>query len=322
MVGGLAHVALGAEQHVERTVHFYAELLGLAEVARRESTVFLSGGRSSSYDLAIGPGPAGMDHFAFEVVDAGALGELRTGLSNAGVEVADLDLDHEPGIASGCALVLPSGHRMELVVPEHPGVFRGTPTVDPRNAKGAGPVALEHLTIDCPGVETVGRFLIDRLGFRATEVSAPPSGGWFLAFMRTRDLHHDLGLFSNWAFDGPGFNHVGFTVAGAGDLVRAADAAYRLGAARSGHQRPGVGGGDADAAGACGGERVAVGAAEVEGMAHHGHADAVLTGPLHGESHRLIAGELSQCVVGIEDGDRPVLAHHLGLLAPADRASA
>ena len=28
MVGGLAHVALGAEQHVERTVHFYAELLG------------------------------------------------------------------------------------------------------------------------------------------------------------------------------------------------------------------------------------------------------------------------------------------------------
>ena len=229
MVGGLAHVALGAEQHVERTVHFYAELLGLAEVARRESTVFLSGGRSSSYDLAIGPGPAGMDHFAFEVADAGALGEVRTGLSNAGVEVADLDLDHEPGIASGCALVLPSGHRMELVVPEHPGVFRGTPTVDPRNAKGAGPVALEHLTIDCPGVETVGRFLIDRLGFRATEVSAPPSGGWFLAFMRTRDLHHDLGLFSNWAFDGPGFNHVGFTVAGAGDLVRAADAAYRLG---------------------------------------------------------------------------------------------
>jgi catechol 2,3-dioxygenase len=170
-----------------------------------------------------------MDHFAFEVVDAGALGELRTGLSNAGVEVADLDLDHEPGIASGYALVLPSGHRMELVVPDHPGVFRGTPTVDPRNAKGAGPVALEHLTIDCPGVETVGRFLIDRLGFRATEVSAPPSGGWFLAFMRTRDLHHDLGLFSNWAFDGPGFNHVGFTVAGAGDLVRAADAAYRLG---------------------------------------------------------------------------------------------
>ena len=229
MVGGLAHVALGAEQHVERTAHFYAELLGLIEVARRESTVFMSSGRSSSYDLAIGPGPAGMDHFAFEVSGTEALGELQAGLADAGVKVEDLDLDHEPGIGRGCALVLPSGHRMELVVPERPGVFSGTPTVDPGNAKGAGPVALEHLTIDCPEVETVGRFLIERLGFRATEVSAPPSGGWFLAFMRTRDLHHDLGLFSNWAFDGPGFNHVGFTVAGAGDLVRAADAAYRLG---------------------------------------------------------------------------------------------
>lgn len=229
MVGGLAHVALGAEQHVERTVHFYEELLGLTEVARHDSTVFLSSGRSSSYDLAIGPGPAGMDHFAFEVAGAEALEELRAALASAGVDVADVGLEHDHGIAAGCSVVLPSGHRMELVVPSQPHVFRGTPTVDARNARGAGPVALEHLTIDCPDVETVGRFLIDRLGFRATEVSAPPSGGWFLAFMRTRDLHHDLGLFSNWAFDGPGFNHVGFTVAGAGELVRAADAAYRLG---------------------------------------------------------------------------------------------
>jgi catechol 2,3-dioxygenase len=170
-----------------------------------------------------------MDHFAFEVSGGDALAELRGRLANAGVEVKDVDLDHEHGIAAGCAVVLPSGHRMELVVPERPHVFRGTPTVDPRNAKGAGPVALEHLTIDCPDVEAVGRFLIDRVGFRATEVSAPPSGGWFLAFMRTRDLHHDLGLFSNWAFDGPGFNHVGFAVAGSADLIRAADAAYRLG---------------------------------------------------------------------------------------------
>jgi catechol 2,3-dioxygenase len=229
MVGGLAHVALGAEEHLDRTVHFYEELLGVTEVSRHESTVFLSSGRSSSYDLAIGPGPVGMNHFAFEVAGEEALRGLRAGMANAGVEVEDLDLEHDHGIAAGCALVLPSGHRMELVVPERPEVFRGTPTVGLRNAKGAGPVALEHLTIDCPDVEAVGRFLIDRLGFRATEVSAPPSGGWFLAFMRTRDLHHDLGLFSNWAFDGPGFNHVGFTVAGDGDLVRAADAAYRLG---------------------------------------------------------------------------------------------
>lgn len=67
MVGGLAHVALGAGEHVERTVQFYEELLGLTEVSRRESTLFLSSGRTSSYDLAIGPGPVGMDHFAFEI---------------------------------------------------------------------------------------------------------------------------------------------------------------------------------------------------------------------------------------------------------------
>lgn len=229
MVGGLAHVSLGAGERLEETVRFYEELLGVAEVAQHGPVAFLSSGRSSSYDLAIGPGPPGMDHFAFELSGEEALEELRTGLIDAGVPVDDLNLDEEYAIAAGCALVLPSGHRMELVVPERPRVFRGTPTVEDRHAKGVGPVALEHLTIDCPDVESTGRFLIERLGFRATEVSAPPAGGWFLAFMRARDLHHDLGLFSNWAFDGPGFNHVGFTVAAAGDLVRAADAAYRLG---------------------------------------------------------------------------------------------
>ena len=164
MVGGLAHVALGAEEHVERTVQFYAELLGLSEGFRHDSTVFLSSGRSSSYDLAIGPGPAGMDHFAFEVSGAEALGELRAGMVSAGVEVGELDLEREHGIAMGCALVLPSGHRMELVVPERPHVFRGTPTVDSRNARGAGPVALEHLTIDCPE-EFIG-VVIEKLGRR------------------------------------------------------------------------------------------------------------------------------------------------------------
>jgi catechol 2,3-dioxygenase len=229
MLGGLAHVALGAGEHLDRTVRFYEELLGVAEVARSDSTVFLATGRSSSYDLALTGRPAGMDHFAFEVAGETALADLRAGLHDAGVAVADLDLAQEHGIAAGCAFVLPSGHQMELVVPARPGVFRGTPTVDARHARGVGPVALEHLTIDCPDVEAVGRFVVDRLGFRATEVSAPPGGGWFLAFMRARDLHHDLGLFSNGAWDGPGFNHVGFTVAAAGDLVRAADTAFRLG---------------------------------------------------------------------------------------------
>src|SRR5690242_19129619 len=101
MLGGLAHVALGAEEHLEVTVHFYEELLGLTEVSRHESTVFLSSGRSSSYDLAIGPGPAGMDHFAFEVSDEEALAEVRSGLASAGVEVDDLDLESEHAIAAG-----------------------------------------------------------------------------------------------------------------------------------------------------------------------------------------------------------------------------
>lgn len=46
---------------------------------------------------------------------------------------------------------------------------------------------------------------------------------------RCRDLHHDLGMFHDPEWSGPGLNHLAFAVPSVGDLVRAADIAFGLG---------------------------------------------------------------------------------------------
>jgi hypothetical protein len=79
---------------------------------------------------------------------------------------------------------------------------------------------------------------------------------------------------------------------------------------------------DTDAADACGGQRVAVRAAEVEATARHGHPDAVFAGAVDREPHPLVAGQLPQCVASIEHSDGAMLGDHVGLLAAAHRSGA
>ena len=119
------------------------------------------------------------------------------------------------------------------VVAADPQVFRGTSTIDSRHFRGVGPVDLEHVSINCDAIEETATFLADRLGFAITEYSQYGSDPWFLAFLRCRDLHHDLGMFHDPAWTGPGLNHLAFAVPSVAELVRAADLAASNSAQRS-----------------------------------------------------------------------------------------
>jgi len=182
-----------------------------------------------AYDLALVPGPAGLHHIAFEVSGIDDLAEARSRLGAAGVGVHDLDVTRDHGIDAGVGFVLPSGHAFELVVLSEPEVFRGTPSVGAQHFVGAGPVVIEHVSIDCNDVEHAARFVEDNLGFLNTEYSKPADGPWFFAFMRTNELHHDLGMFRHDEWDGPGLNHVAFVVPSIVEIARVADLACALG---------------------------------------------------------------------------------------------
>ncbi len=204
---------------------FYRELFGITEVADRSGTTFLSGGMRPGYDIALVAGEPGLHHLAFEVPALEDLGEAADRLADAGIAVTELDPASDHGVLAGISFALPAGHAFRLVVLEHPAVFRGTPTIGAEHFTGAGPVYLEHASIDCNDVEPTVRFLADQLGFLNTEYSQPGGGPWFLAFMRTNELHHDLGIFRHQEWDGPGFNHLGLAVPSIVEIARVADLA-------------------------------------------------------------------------------------------------
>src|SRR5690242_18755138 len=99
-ISRLAHVALGTEGAPDLHA-FYEEVFGVVEVAQHDGLRFLATGRGFGYDIALGPWPAGMDHFAFAVADAGSLAEASERLAAAGVEVEPVDLDQEHAVADG-----------------------------------------------------------------------------------------------------------------------------------------------------------------------------------------------------------------------------
>ena len=224
-IGRLAHITIGAGDGGDELARFYRVLVGVAEVATADGATFLSGGKKPGYDVVIVPGAPGLHSFAFEVPGREDLTEATTRLERAGVPVAALDPARDHGVAAGIDFVLPSGHAMQLVVLSEPALFRGTPRVEGRHFEGAGPVDLEHVSIDTDDVETLVAFLVGTLGFLNTEYSSPPGGPWFLAFLRTRELHHDLGVFRHVEWPGPGFNHVGFVVPSIVEIARVADIA-------------------------------------------------------------------------------------------------
>jgi catechol 2,3-dioxygenase len=219
-IGRLAHVALG---HADGLPAFYEELFGLALAAEHGGVSFWSTGKGAGYDVAFGPWPAGLDHFAFEVADAESLAEAERRLAAAGVDAAAVDLGEEHAVAAGIRFTLPSGHVMELVLPESPAVYTPSPLVPARHHRGIGPVELEHITMTCGDVERTATFLIEVLGIRLTESVRPEPGTWFNAFLRSRDRHHDLAFFANAEHDAPGLNHFCFAVPSVDRIVQLCD---------------------------------------------------------------------------------------------------
>jgi catechol 2,3-dioxygenase len=223
VVGRLASVAFGiGEGALDRTQAFYRDLLGVTEVGRHDGLVFLSGGMTADYDVLLGPWPTGLHHFAFYVRGEQDLDEARERLGGAGVTTVDVDVTGYPGLASAVQFRIPSGHLMRLVVASDPIVFQAVPTVDPAHTTGVGPTPLEHLSIQCSDVEETTRFLVDHLDFSITEVSRQRGEPWYCSFVRTRDLHHDLGVFRG---EEARLDHFGFTVESVDSLVRFADLA-------------------------------------------------------------------------------------------------
>jgi catechol 2,3-dioxygenase len=227
LIQGVTHAAIRA-QDVAESAEFYRRVLGLTEVGRAGGRLFLSGGRTASYDLALVPGGAGLEHFALAVSSPDDLDEARVRLREAGVEALPVPPEEEFLIADGLRFELPSGHVLEFVVAEDAPYVQPLAMGD-EHFFGVGPVPIDHVTLLTPRVRETAEFLTAVLGFRLTESVQPEPGFWLNAFLRCRDQHHDLALFFNGEESGPELNHVAYRVGSFDDIRRACDLVAELG---------------------------------------------------------------------------------------------
>lgn len=129
----LGHAVLRVRD-LERSIHFYRDILGLKEVVRSGRMAFFSAGENH-HDLAvmaIGPGavnpPAnsvGLYHLAFKIGDS--LEELRAAkqwLEGNGVAILG-ESDHT--VSQSLYVEDPDGNEIELYVDANPEVWRDNP---------------------------------------------------------------------------------------------------------------------------------------------------------------------------------------------------
>jgi catechol 2,3-dioxygenase len=137
VVSKVGHVVLKV-RNLDTALTFYAGVLGLQEVARRDfgegPMVFLSTG-NSHHDIALveadqdsgTPGQLGLHHMALKVGDSLAtLSEVKKDLDAAGVPV-HMILDHR--VSQGIYVSDPDGNLLELYVDADSRIWHNNPAL-------------------------------------------------------------------------------------------------------------------------------------------------------------------------------------------------
>jgi catechol-2,3-dioxygenase len=219
-VSRLAHVALDVPD-LASAEEFYAAIFGLATIERGDGAVFMSSGRSRTYELALREGAARMDHFALAVTGEDGLAEALRILVAEGVATSPAEAG--PGIARAVEFALPTGHAVHLAVEADPVAFVVNAAAPRAHHRGVGPVPIEHVTLHAYDIKSNVE-LLRKLGMRLSESIQPPDmPRWSNSFLRAGTLHHDVGMIVN-PEDTVGLHHFCFEVPSYGDLVSLADA--------------------------------------------------------------------------------------------------
>jgi catechol 2,3-dioxygenase len=165
---------------------FYGRVLGLVRHSDLPGGGARMGWGLGHHVVDLIPGEKGLDHFAFEVRDEGAIAGIRDRLTAAGHVVTDLDesyVDAPIGPVEGIASTTPDGTTVQF----HTMVQRqGENAADP----GRRPIKFQHITLGTSDLGPMADFFVNTVGFR---ISDQLHDGRFAWFRSDRD-HHTLAI--------------------------------------------------------------------------------------------------------------------------------
>jgi catechol 2,3-dioxygenase len=214
---------------LEEGVKFYRDVLGLIETGRdKQGRVYFKAWDERDHNsVIIRQAPtAGIDFFAFKVLDKATLDKLDDDLQTYGLKTERIPAGELLETGERVRFEIPSGHKIELYAEKTDIGTEATYTNPPPwtgdSERGIAPIRLDHCLLYGPDIEKVMDIFVKVLGFYLVEHVVLEDGKTDLAIWLSCSIKaHDI-AFVRHAEPGK-LHHVSFLLDSWEKVLRAAD---------------------------------------------------------------------------------------------------
>ena len=213
---------------MDESVKFYTEVMGLLETGRdaQGRVYFKCWDERDHHSIVLRQAErAGLDHFAFKVLDKATLGQLERNLNEYGVATERIPAGEMLNTGERVRFTLPTGHTIELYA-EKKDVGNGMPYTNPEawvpNLPGIGPVRMDHCLLYGGDIDASRKLFEQVLGFSLVERIKLEDGITDLAIWLTCSAKaHDIAMVRHNEDDK--LHHVSFRLESWEQVLKAAD---------------------------------------------------------------------------------------------------
>lgn len=214
---------------LDAAVKHYRDVLGLVETGRdAQGRVYLKCWDERDHHSLIlrQADSAGIDFFAFKVLDKATLAKLEGDLQAYGVTTERIPAGELLETGERVRFEIPSGHKIELYA-EKKAVGNGLQVLNPAPwtpaaEHGIAPVRLDHCLLYGPNIAAVQKLFTEVLGFYLVErVLTPDGAGNVAIWLSCSHKVHDIAFVEH---PEPGkLHHLSFLLESWEEVLRAAD---------------------------------------------------------------------------------------------------
>ncbi len=200
---------------LEKSKHFYVDLLGLNILHESQSALYLRGVEDREWTLKLELAPqAGVKHLAYRV---GNQGDLEAMIAFAESENLPWRWETEQDYPKLLKMQDPFGTPIAFYAEsvKYPWLLQRYDL-----HRGPGLQRIDHINVMSPNVEAMMRWYIDKLGFRLSEYTEDDQKRIWAAWIQRRGGVHDLAITNG---SGPRLHHFAYWMPDAMSIIRACD---------------------------------------------------------------------------------------------------